>query len=300
MGGVGARAGNKDVLARMAHGGNPVSEERFCPYCKSPVPTDRLICPHCNRTLPAPELERAVGAVVVPAADAAEPQPEGEGLRWGEAEGLPGEIPLSPSRGESAGGGQAVVGASALGGPPPGHVPVPPSAGFPPATPVPPASPVPPPLNAWPGAAAGPAPTGGYAPGEPRGMPPSGHPGVPPMGPYVPPAGGYAPPPPPRHPDETMGIVGFILALVGLVLSCCGCTLVLCPVGLILCIVSHTRRPTGLSLAGIIIGSVGTLLFVGWAIWSAYYLTHPGAYEQILRELFDQMGMPLPPGFPGR
>jgi hypothetical protein len=97
-----------------------------------------------------------------------------------------------------------------------------------------------------------------------------------------------------------MGIVGFILALVGLVLSCCGCTLVLCPVGLILCIISHTRRPTGLALAGIIIGGVGTLAFVGWAAWSVYYAMHPEVYERILRQFFEQMGMPVPPMFPGR
>jgi uncharacterized protein YneF (UPF0154 family) len=157
---------------------------------------------------------------------------------------------------------------------------------------------------------------GGALPGQPGaghyaepvsgqpGVPPAGHyPGAYPSGPYAPPPGGmpsYPPPTPPRHPDETMGMVGFILALVGLVLSCCGCTLVLCPVGLILCIIAHTRRPTGLSLAGIIIGGVGTLGFIAYAIWAAYLGAHPGVSEQMMREMFNQMGIPMPHGFPGR
>jgi uncharacterized protein YneF (UPF0154 family) len=67
-------------------------------------------------------------------------------------------------------------------------------------------------------------------------------------------------------------------------------------VGLILSIIAHTRRPSGLSLAGIILGAVGTLAFVGWAVWSVYYISHPEIYEKMLRELFDQMGVPVPPG----
>lgn len=97
-----------------------------------------------------------------------------------------------------------------------------------------------------------------------------------------------------------MAIVGLILGIAGILLSCCGCGLILCPIGLVLSIVAHNRRPGGLSLAGIIIGSVGTLMFVAYMVYVVYMSAHPAMYEELIKRMFDQMGMPVPPNFPGR
>ena len=109
----------------------------------------------------------------------------------------------------------------------------------------------------------------------------------------------HEPPPhtpaPPRH-DDTLAIVGLIMGVLGI--ACCGCLSMLCPVGLIMSIVAHNRRPTGLSLAGIIIGAFGSVLFVVSVAWSIYVTMNPEVYAEMMRRLFEQMGIPMPPGFP--
>lgn len=74
----------------------------------------------------------------------------------------------------------------------------------------------------------------------------------------------YGPPTPAR--ENTMGIAGFVCSLVGLV--SCG---LICPIGAILSFVGCFKQPRGLAIAGLIIGIVGSLwllifaLFIGMA-----------------------------------
>ena len=102
--------------------------------------------------------------------------------------------------------------------------------------------------------------------------------------------------------EDSLGMVGLIMTIAGVVLSCCsvGCSLILCPIGLVLCIIAHHRRPTGLSLAGLIIGGFGTLLFILVLAYYAYIAMHPELRDQMMKQFFDQMDMPMPPGFPRR
>lgn len=86
-----------------------------------------------------------------------------------------------------------------------------------------------------------------------------------------------------------MGVLG---------IACCGCLSMLCPIGLIMSIIAHNRRPTGLSLAGIIIGAIGSVVFLVSVGWSIYVTMHPEVYEEMMRRLFEQMDIPMPPGFP--
>ena len=109
---------------------------------------------------------------------------------------------------------------------------------------------------------------------------------------YVPPATPGPVPPAPR-PDDSLGIVGLVLSIIGV--ASCGCLAILSPIGLILSVIAHTRRQTGVTLAGLIIGALGTLLFVVSTIFSLYYVTHQA---EVIEQVFRGMGIPLPPNFP--
>jgi len=58
--------------------------------------------------------------------------------------------------------------------------------------------------------------------------------------------------------SNTLGLVGFIVSLVGLVLTG-GCLSI---VGLILSIIAVFKQPRGFAIAGIVIGLIGSLLFL--------------------------------------
>jgi len=129
---------------------------------------------------------------------------------------------------------------------------------------------------------------------------------VPPTPPVPPPYpsqyAGYHEPPritPPEPPqDDTMGIVGLIFSIVGLL--SCGCLPILCPVGLILSIIAHNKRQTGVTMTGIVLGIIGTFVFILSLIWAVYMAMNPDLQNQILRQFFEQMGVPVPPGLPGQ
>ncbi|NSW57058.1 MAG: DUF4190 domain-containing protein [Armatimonadetes bacterium] len=119
--------------------------------------------------------------------------------------------------------------------------------------------------------------------------------------PYPPQYAGYQEPPritPPEPPhDDTMGIVGLVFSIVGLL--SCGCLPILCPVGLILSIIAQNKRQTGVTIAGIVLGIIGTLVFILSLAWAVYMAMNPELQNQILRQFFDQMGVPIPPGLRG-
>ena len=148
------------------------------------------------------------------------------------------------------------------------------------------------------------APGGQYQPPSayppPPGAPPSGQQPPPQYQPPAAPPPGYPQPEPPRitpptpHHDDSMAIVGLILSILGI--ACCTCLSILCPIGLILSVVAHNRRQTGVTLAGIIIGILGTLLFVGYAVLQIYLAMHPELQQEMLQRIFEQMGIPVPPG----
>lgn len=100
------------------------------------------------------------------------------------------------------------------------------------------------------------------------------------------------PPEPPQ--DDTMGIVGLIFSIIGLL--SCGCLPILCTVGLILSIIAHNKRQTGVTMTGIVLGIIGTLVFILSLIWTVYVAMNPDLQNQILKQLFDQTGMPMLPG----
>lgn len=150
------------------------------------------------------------------------------------------------------------------------------------------AAPQAPPPQAWAFVPPAPPPT---APPPPPAAP----------GPYQPPPGPYSPPPYPTGPmppgqDSSLGVIGLILAIIGLPFCCCP---LLGPAGLAMCIIAHHKRPTGTSLAGIIIGALATLMFVLYCIFSMYLGMHPAWQSEMMRQLM-QRGIPVPPNFPGR
>jgi hypothetical protein len=118
--------------------------------------------------------------------------------------------------------------------------------------------------------------------------------------PVAPAPGYYAPPPygapPPPPPDDTLAIIGLVLGIVGIL--CCGCLSILCPVGLIMALIAYHRRPSGVGLAAVIVGIVGTVIFLAVTAWSLYLMAHPDVQRQMIEQTFRQMGMPVPPGFP--
>ena len=59
-----------------------------------------------------------------------------------------------------------------------------------------------------------------------------------------------------------LGLAGFIVALVGFI-ACGG---ILCPVGLIMSLVALKRQPKGFAIAGVVLGSIGTLFFFVFGI----------------------------------
>ena len=99
--------------------------------------------------------------------------------------------------------------------------------------------------------------------------------------------------PPQPHPDDTLGIVGLVLSIIGIIV-CCGCLSFLCPIGLILSIVSHNRRQTGITLAGIIVGAIGTLWFIGWVIYMIVVSANPDLYNEMMRRVMEEMGGNFP------
>lgn len=127
--------------------------------------------------------------------------------------------------------------------------------------------------------------------GAPR--PPQGQPAFP-M--YQPPPGSSGPGVPVAPHDDTLSIVGLVLSILGV--ACCGCLPILSPVGLILSIISHTRRQTGVTWSGIIIGIIGTILFIISTIFSIYLAMHPEMQREMLEKWTKEMGLPPIPGLP--
>jgi len=155
-----------------------------------------------------------------------------------------------------------------------------------------------------PSAEEGPAPVEGAMPEAPPAQaayvpppPPVAQPGVP----YQPPAPQQAPygpasGPPPPPPDDTLAIIGLVLSILGVV--CCGCLPMLSTVGLILCIIAHTRRPGSLTWTGIVIGIIGTVIFVISIIASIYFSMHPEVYRELMDQAMKDLGLPPIPGLP--
>jgi hypothetical protein len=118
--------------------------------------------------------------------------------------------------------------------------------------------------------------------------------------PAAPPPGYYAPPPygapPPPPPDDTLAIISLVMGSVGVL--CCGCLSLLCPVALIMALIAYHRRRCGVGLAAVIVGIVGTVIFLGVTAWSLYLMANPDIERQMIEQAFRQMGMPVPPGFP--
>lgn len=125
--------------------------------------------------------------------------------------------------------------------------------------------------------------------------PPEPLPGAfPPGGPYPPPPGQPFTAPPADRSDETLATVGLVLSCVGI--ATCGCLAILCPIGLILSIIAHHRRQSGVTVAGLIVGALGTLYFIASTLIGFYWLGH----QMELIRAFERLGVPLPPGFPYR
>ncbi|MEK6701834.1 MAG: DUF4190 domain-containing protein [Planctomycetota bacterium] len=69
----------------------------------------------------------------------------------------------------------------------------------------------------------------------------------------------------PPVPASRLATAGFVISLISLILACVG-GCVIAPIGLTLSIIATTKRPGGLSIAGIVMGALGSmylLAFIG-------------------------------------
>lgn len=92
-----------------------------------------------------------------------------------------------------------------------------------------------------------------------------------------------------------MGIASMILGIVSTVIGCCACYYLSIPLGIaavILGILSIRKQETtkGFAIAGIITGSIGIVVSLIITI-SIIYMKSTGAYEKLITDYLDQMGM---------
>lgn len=101
--------------------------------------------------------------------------------------------------------------------------------------------------------------------------------------------------PPQPSPDGGYGAIGLTVSIIGL--TCCCLLSFFSPIGLIISIVAYNRKPSGVSLAGIIIGAIGTAIFLFQVVFQIYLMQNPDLQQQLMQQYFDQLGIPVPPGF---
>lgn len=85
-----------------------------------------------------------------------------------------------------------------------------------------------------------------------------------------------------------LGLAGFILSLVGLIATCG----LLCPIGLLLSVIGLFKQPRGFAIAGTIIGGLGTVALIAFAVALGYGVIWGMNQAQNMQgQLHNQMAM---------